>query len=651
MKIILTLSFLLLAKISLSQYEIYEQLLTPYLTDSIKSGHFYFITPNNIQAGSLYQFYRTNAPDLNNNMILIEHHTDNEANLDHYKYQQTFMDIPIEGAGCIEHYDSDGSLRFINAKIADSIKGDYRPTIKDETALNYLLAEITKEGTKFAWDDEHWEEQIQSDQNNSSATWYPTPELIWAIDEIRDMNLIIPGNRYTLAYKISITTVSDGLQTIVYYVDANTGAILKSRNKAREMYADVYGYGNRWLDANWHGGFVQKYELIADDGNHNVHTKKYQNTTWNQTDEVRNSASNWGSTYETETSAHFHVTNTWDYFYNTFGWVGPDGNGSEYQVYTQRDYIGAWTLDNQMSLGKSPAGDDAGNDPSIVGHEFTHEITLNSAGLAGEFESGALDESFSDIFGVVIQAQYLDAGSTDWIIGNFINGGTNEFYRSFNNPGSYGYHWTETYDSNGTPIYDIGQPTTYFGNDWCDCPLNVDHGGIHINSSVQNRWFYALTAGTSSFSGIGMTKAARIAYYALTNVLMSSAQFEDSREATIQAAIILFGECSPEHKATVKAWQYVNIFASYNCTLEVDDFYDSEDIELYPNPTSSIVNIQLPKSLDNEITIFDINGKLIQKFDTNQLYFEMDLSSLNKGVYLAHFTINGQDLVKRIVIQ
>lgn len=656
MKKIITLSFVVLAKISFGQYQIYEQLLTPYLSDSIKSGHFYFHTPNNIQAGSLYQFYRTNAPDLNNNMQLIEHHTDADdfGGFTHYKYQQTFMNIPIEGAGCIEHYDKNGSLYLINAKIADSIKKSHEPKLSGRDALKALLSNIDNDPKiVFAWEDASWEQQIRSDEADSSATWLPTPELIWAVDEVRDMQLIIPGSRYSLAYKISITTISPNLSTIIYYVDAQTGNILKSRNQEIDMSADVYGYGNRTLDARWHGGFVQKWELIADDNGHSIHTKKYNSSlTWDNTDEVRKSDNNWLSTYLTETSTHFHVTNSWDYFKNTFGRLGPNGQGTEVRVYTQIGQVNASYSPNggdYLKFGVSPTNYDLGMEPSIVGHEFTHGVTNYTAGLVYEYETGALNESYSDIFGTVIQAQTLDGGYTDWLLGNWFPN-TADFMRSFSNPGAYGQHFTGTYNTNGSPVYALGQPGSYQGSNWCGCPYNVDYGGVHINSGVQNRWFYALTSGTGSFSGIGMTKAANISYYALTNILMSSAQYSDSKEATITAAKILYGECSAEHKATVNAWNYVGLYASYNCTLGVDEF-DTEDIELYPNPTSSIINIKVPVSLNQPLTIFDLNGKLVKQIESNQLNFQVDLSSLDKGVYLAHFLIEGQDLIKRIVIQ
>jgi hypothetical protein len=71
-KSIITIVCLAFAKLSFAQYDEYESLLTPYLSRPIESGYFYFSTPNNIQAGSLYQFYKTSVPDLINDMLLID---------------------------------------------------------------------------------------------------------------------------------------------------------------------------------------------------------------------------------------------------------------------------------------------------------------------------------------------------------------------------------------------------------------------------------------------------------------------------------------------------------------------------------------------------------------------------------------------------
>ena len=655
---IITLIFIALSKLSFGQYQQYEQLITPYLSDSIRSGFLYFNTPNNFQAGVLYQLYRQSVPDLNNNMVLIDQHIDSLAGLNHYKYQQTFMNVPIEGAGCIEHYDRHGSLLFINAKIADSIKSDAVPRISAKDAIKIAILELKRiPKVEFAWENGAWEQQIRIDHADSNATWFPTTELIFAVDTMKNMTLVIDGNRFKLAYKVSITTISPTFETFFYYIDAVNGTILKVRSSHIHVSGDVYGYGNRNLDTKWRGGFIQKYELDAEDWPHNYHTKKWVgvNTSWNDMPDTRSNATNWGSTYLTETSTHFHVGNTWDYFYSVFGRNGLNGSGGEVRVKSQLNDINAYYDGNASELvfGKAPTAYDLGMEPSIVAHEYMHGITRHTANLAYEYESGALNESFSDIFGIVVQAQTLDGGSTDWIMGNHIPN-TLDFTRSMSNPNSRGNHWTGNYDVNGYPIYALGQPDYYDGNNWCDCPYAVDYGGVHINSGVQNKWFQALSAGETgpTVTGIGITKAARIAYYAVTSILMNSSQYTDAKQATITASIILFGECSQEHKSTVDAWNHVGIYASYNCAVtSVSEIVDNNEVLVYPNPTSSTLFVELPKVSESPIQIFDINGKLVQKLESNELHFQTDISNLESGVYLLHLNFNGQQIVKRIIVQ
>lgn len=661
---IITLMVIAFAKISFGQYQQYIQDITPYLSRPITpNGFFYLNTPNNFQAGSLYQMYRVNTPDLDNDMLLVDTHIDQLAGFTHYKYQQMYKGIPIEGAGCIEHYDRDGSLSFINAKVADSIHSDGRPRIPSEQAIKNLIAKLkVRDKILFAWEDPSWEQQIKTDQGDNTATWYPTAELIYAIDEVNHMGAIISGSRFTLAYKITVTTLLPENHTYLYYIDANTGSILKIRSSHIDVTGDVYGYGNRNLDTDWQGGFIHKYRLLANDNGHDIHTKKWNpsNPAWGDMDEVNMNSTNWGNTYLTETSTHFHVTNSWDYFHNTFGRNGMDGSGTGIRVKTQ--YNGTNSLNafysgnvspNELTFGHTSSAWDLGMEPAIVGHEFTHGITKYTANLFYEFESGALNESFSDIFGTVIQAQTLDGGTTDWIIGNHIPTVPIEVTRSLINPASRGTHWTGNFDASNNPIYTLGQPGNIGSVNWCNCPDSVDKGGVHINSGVQNRWFQLLSSGsiTENVTAIGMTDAARISYLALTSILLSSSEYNDSRDATIQAAIMLFGECSQQHRSTADAWSAVGIFSSYNCTVLSVNELNKDQILIYPNPTSSTLHIVLPQISSNPIKIYDLNGKVVKEFENSELHFQTDVSNLEAGVYLMEFTFGDQQLVRRIIVQ
>lgn len=205
----ITICFLAFSFLGTSQYNQFAQYVMPYLSDSIESGFFYLNQPNNFQAGQLYQTYRQNAPDLNNNMVLVRQTTDDLVGMTHYTYHQTFMNIIVEGAGCIEHFNQNGSLSFVNAKIADTINESYIPSIRNTEAINSLTDYLRSKNEEivFAWEDENWESELKEDLNDQSATYYPNAELIWSINNVRDVNLVIDGDRYKLAYEIEITTI------------------------------------------------------------------------------------------------------------------------------------------------------------------------------------------------------------------------------------------------------------------------------------------------------------------------------------------------------------------------------------------------------------------------------------------------------------
>ena len=659
---ILTIFIVLFSSLSFGQYQQYINMVTPYLNDSIQSGFLYFNTPNNFQPGNLYQLYRQNAPDLNNNMVLTDSHVDSLVGFTHYKYQQTYMDIPIEGAGCIEHYEPKGSLNFINAKVADSIKKSHIPKLSKEESIKYLVHQIKrKEEIVFAWEDEDWEKQIKLDKDDENATWYPEAELIWAVDTMKNMKMIISGDRYTLAYKMSVKFIEPEFETFIYYIDAQNGNILKRyTTKISDGPAHISIYGTRTIDTRWSGGLfgANAHILHTNDDLRDIHTKKDDdNKAWWRLSNSTSSSGSWAYSDRHETSAHYFASKSWDYYLQTFGRIGLDGSGDEIRIRTQMNAEGAFyedgTTPRELIFGYNSGGKEYCLEPSVVAHEFTHGITDFTAGLSYAYESGALNESFSDIFGIVIHAKMLDGGYTDWMIGNSILSSAQEI-RSLKSPKNYGNH-----RSNGSWIK--GQPSTYNGEYWCDnCP--VDAGGVHINSGVQNKWFYILANGEAELNenndpynvqGIGMDKAAGIAYYALTSLLQSSSQYSDSRQATIKAAKSIYGECSVEHQSTIDAWYAVGLGNENDCeSLSNDDALAlNEEVLIYPNPTESTLNIQVPNKIDKDILILDATGKIVDSFTSNNLVFSRNIEHLRNGVYILNFTINSNPIQKRFIIQ
>jgi Zn-dependent metalloprotease len=160
----------------------------------------------------------------------------------------------------------------------------------------------------------------------------------------------------------------------------------------------------------------------------------------------------------------------------------------------------------------------------VVAHELAHGVTQFTAALDYYSQSGAMNESFSDVFGAAITQYHLgqDAGSADWLVGNEIMGPTlfGESLRSMKMPGT-------AYDNAlmGT------DPQPSHMNNYYAGP--ADNQGVHINSGIFNRAFYLVAS-----DNIGTQKAAQVWYHALQN-LWSTADFNDGVEVIVRSAQVL----------------------------------------------------------------------------------------------------------------
>ncbi len=200
----------------------------------------------------------------------------------------------------------------------------------------------------------------------------------------------------------------------------------------------------------------------------------------------------------------------------------------------------------------------------IVGHEFTHAVTEYSAGLIYQNQSGALNESMSDIFGELIDLWNGNAafagppgGSPSWPLPSPSGPGTDSPNQlrsacTGQSGSANGMRWLLGEDAAGFggAIRDMWQPTCFGHPDRANslfmvCDPTWDNGGVHINSGVPNHCFAILMDGKSfngqDVTGIGPIKAGAIWYRALTTYLTASSDFEDCFLALKQSAIDLIG--------------------------------------------------------------------------------------------------------------
>ena len=173
----------------------------------------------------------------------------------------------------------------------------------------------------------------------------------------------------------------------------------------------------------------------------------------------------------------------------------------------------------------------------VAGHEMSHGVVQTTANLEYRNESGALNESYADIFGAMIDRD-------DWKIGddvanpNYFRSGT---MRDMENP-----------HNGGNSLNDNGWQPSHYNERYTG---TQDNGGVHINSGIPNHAYFLF----ATASGVGKDKAEKVFYRALDRYLVASSQFVDLRVATMQAAADLYGANSAVSTALKNALDAVGI--------------------------------------------------------------------------------------------
>ncbi|MCC7455304.1 MAG: M4 family metallopeptidase [Crocinitomix sp.] len=623
----------------------YAQLATLPVTicESYKEAGWIFFKPESINTGELFtDHYASFFTDANNTMVVDRNWNDNWLNLGHKHYTQYYNGIRVEGRGFTEHYRNSGELLYANGKICSEIGKKFTSNIISEhAAIDSILAKYVY--NQLSWDSPAFEEQYKADLEDTLATSYPTGELLfttkdWKVPIKYDQS----ANDYVLAWKFEITCLLPSFHVGVY-VDALTGDVIKIIDMVHhDGPAIIPFYGMQTLDTRWEGWPTNAHVLHTDNSGRNVHTKYDGPLSWGLTEEVQDSDGDWGTSEQEATAAHWAVAKTWDYFKNKHGRNGLDGSGSKLRVLAgSDDRVGAW-YDKIAGIDRVFAGWDEDDiyhgEISVLAHEFTHGVDEHSGKLDYFNEPGALDESFADIFGYLVR-QYA-TGSSSWEIG--VPTASDRGRRSLQFPKTLGIHYVISEDSI-TFTESIGQPDTYGGENWFPWDLfGSDQGGVHINSGVQNHWFYMLCNGEIDVNdnedsyvvfGIGAEKAAKIAYYNLTSHMGENSQYEDAMIGAIHAAALAWGECSFEHVQTQNAWYAAGV-GDWSYCYGAGIAEHESTFTMYPNPAQEFTNLRFETHEPKTIQIYTSNGVLLKTIRniTSQSYL-LDISYLASGSY------------------
>lgn len=245
---------------------------------------------------------------------------------------------------------------------------------------------------------------------------------------------------------------------------------------------------------------------------------------------------------------------TYDLFYEIYERNSIDDRGMRLDstVHYGMNYDNAFWNGNQMVYGDGDG--DLFNRFTIaidvIGHELTHGITQYEANLTYRDQPGALNESFSDVFGTMVKQRALNhqASEADWLIGEglFTSNVNGDALRSMKAPGT----------AYNDPV--IGKdPQPAHMRDYAK--VSYDNGGVHINSGIPNHAFYLVA---TEIGGYAWEKAGMIWYIVLRDRLSSRAQFQDAANMTYQVAAELYGNGSTEQQAVKNGWNGVGISVS-----------------------------------------------------------------------------------------
>jgi Zn-dependent metalloprotease/uncharacterized membrane protein len=470
----------------------------------------------------------------------------------HYNYKVYYKNVEIRHNVVKVHMNGDVVVS-VNAELS-KVMGSITPSVDAAQARDAALGHVGAQ--RYKWEMIEEEQLLKADNNDPSATYFPNPTLMW---------FKAPGAKAPqLVYGMDVYADLP-LSRAYIYVDAHSLEIIGEENRIHTADSNgtaVTAYsGNRPIVADF---FSAQFRLRETGRGNGIQTFDLNNTSnYGAAVDFIDADNYWNNTANMDHyagDAHWGAEMTYDYFWQIHNRNSIDGNGFTLKSYMHynTNYNNAFWDGQRMTYGD---GNGSTFTPltaiDITGHEIAHGLTSNTSNLVYANESGALNESFSDIFGVAVES-FANNNTLNWIMGEDATPSGNGI-RNMANPNAF------------------SDPDTYLGTHYYTG--SQDNGGVHTNSGVQNFWYYLLTVGGSGTNDInqvynvpalGSLKASRIAFRNNTIYLTPNSDYADARFYAVQSAIDLYGACSPEVLSTTNAWHAVGVGQpfSYSVTAQ-----------------------------------------------------------------------------------
>lgn len=467
-----------------------------------------------------------------------------EFNNRHIKIQQEKNGIEIYGAQAWLHIYNNGKVSFNGRTIPTPSITDYSVVVNKNSAEQITRTDIMKTHSfiepntqptdRFTYKNFIAEQVLYPLQNNINdvrLTWHISvrPDIMHRWEYFIDAKTGEILNKYDHTCTVGpATAVANDLKGVAKTINTfNANSIYYLINATKSMFT-----GSNSTLPNEGDGIV----ITLDLQNTNLNNPSYKYIT-------TNANSGWTAT---AVSAHNNASVAYDYFKTKFNRNSIDGKGGDVVSFINITDDDGSGLDNAFWNGQymfygngNTAFKPLARGLDVGGHEMTHGVVQNTANLEYQGESGAINESMADVFGVLIDG----TGRTNYKIGADVvnlSAFPSGALRDMQDPHNGG-------SSLSSPGYQPAKVSEKYTG-------SQDNGGVHINSGIPNKAFYLIA------NSITKAKAEQIYYKALSQYLTKSSKFIDLRIAVIKAATDLYGASSNEVSVVKQSFDAVEIF-------------------------------------------------------------------------------------------
>ncbi|MGW2570819.1 M4 family metallopeptidase [Streptomyces sp. NPDC001537] len=458
---------------------------------------------------------------------------DNDGTL-HTRYERTYAGLPVLGGDLVVHTPP---ASLAAGTVSTTFNNKHTIKVASTTATFTKAAAQTK--ALKAARSLHAERPTTDSARKVIWAGTGTPKLAW--------ETVVGGFQ------------DDGTPSQLHVItDATTGKELYRYQGIRTGTGNTQYSGTVTLNTTLSGSTYQLYDTTR--GGHKTYSLNNgtsgTGTLMTDSDDVWGTGS--GSNTQTAgADAAYGAQETWDFYKNTFGRSGikNDGVAAYSRVHYSTAYVNAFWDDDCfcMTYGDGSGGTHALTSLDVAGHEMSHGVTSNTAGLEYTDESGGLNEATSDIFGTGVEFYANNSNDVgDYLIGEKID-----------------------INGDGTPLRYMDKPSKDGGSadSWYSGVGNLD---VHYSSGPANHMFYLLSEGSGTktingvtydsptsdgvaVAGIGRAAALQIWYKALTTYMTSSTNYAGARTAALNAAAALYGTGSTQYAGVGNAFAGINV--------------------------------------------------------------------------------------------